>query len=442
MKINHENNIKFYSTNKESPSVDLREAVQNGLAPDGGLYMPERLPKLEDGFFEHLEGKPFTDVAFEVSKHLFSELDIPECTLHSMIRAACNFDVPLVEVDKDVYALELFHGPTLAFKDFGARFMAQLFGYYGKEANEKITILVATSGDTGSAVANGFFGIEGINVVILYPSGKVSPLQEKQLTSMGGNITALEVQGTFDDCHKMITKAFVDENLKQSMKLASANSINIARLLPQIFYYVYLCSQLRKAGKPIVVSVPSGNFGNLTAGIIAKQMGAPIDKLIASTNENDTVPQYLRSGVFNPKPSIDTLSNAMDVGNPSNFARMLELYGHDLEKMKQDISGVSFSDAKVKEVIAQVFKQHKYILDPHGAVAYLGLRNYLKDHHDSVGVFLETAHPAKFFEAVEQVIGASVPMPERLKKYTNQKKQATLLRNDFSELKNFLLTKN
>lgn len=430
--------MKFYSTNGKSPMVELEEAVMNGLAPDGGLYMPFSIPHFSNDFFKRADTLSFQDIAFEVGKHFFMPV-VPENTLKAIMQESFNFDVPIVELDKHLYVLELFHGPTCSFKDFAARFMARLFSFFAEKSQQKITILVATSGDTGSAVAHGFLNIKGIKVIILYPSGKVSPLQEKQLTGMGGNVTALEVQGTFDDCQKLAKQAFLDKELKGKMTFASANSINIARLLPQSFYYVYLCAQLNKKDKPIVVSVPSGNFGNLTAGIIAKRMGAPILKFVASTNRNDVVPQYLQTGKFKPRPSVSTISNAMDVGSPSNFSRMLELYENDVKKMRDDIYGASFSDEETREAISSAFKQYNYIMDPHGAVAYLGLCKFMKSSPGSLGVFLETAHPAKFFYEVEKTIGELVPMPDRLKAYIDRQKQAFLLRNSFPELKNFLL---
>jgi len=430
--------MKFYSTKHNSPNVELKEAVMSGLVPDGGLYVPISIPRLGSDFFEQASEVPFSDIAFEAGKHFFAP-DVPENVLRSIVKESFNFEVPLVKLHKNLYVLELFHGPTLAFKDFGARFMARLLGYFAQQSQKKITILVATSGDTGSAVAHGFFNVEGVQVVILYPSKKVSILQEKQLTTMGGNIRALEVQGNFDDCQQMAKQAFLDEELKQSMTLVSANSINIARLLPQSFYFVYLCAKLNKMGKPIVVSVPSGNFGNLSAGLIAKKMGAPIYKFVASTNRNDVVPQYLKTGYFESRPSVSTISNAMDVGNPSNFARMLELYDSDVEKMKRDIYGTSFSDAQTREAITEAFNKYNYIMDPHGAVAYLGLCDYLKDSDEFSGVFLETAHPAKFSDVVEKAIGVAPSMPDRLKAYLGREKQSTLIDNKFSDLKEFLL---
>ncbi|OGZ59565.1 MAG: threonine synthase [Candidatus Spechtbacteria bacterium RIFCSPLOWO2_12_FULL_38_22] len=430
--------MKFYSTQMKSPTVGLGQAVMNGLAPDGGLYMPFRIPRLPNGFFKKANSMSFQDIAFEVSKNFFIP-DLPKSILVNIVQEAFNFSIPLVELDKQLYVLELFHGPTCAFKDFAARFMARILGFFAEKLQQEITIIVATSGDTGSAVAHGFLNVKGIKVVILYPSGKVSSLQEKQLTSMGENITALEVRGTFDDCQKLAKQAFVDGELKEKMTLASANSINIARLLPQSFYYVYLSAQLSMKGVPIAVSVPSGNFGNLTAGIIAKRMGAPIAKFIASTNSNDVVPRYLKTGTFQPKPSVSTISNAMDVGNPSNFSRMLELYENDVRKMRDDIHGVSFSDVATREALLSVFKKYQYTMDTHGAVAYLGLVDFMKKFKGYAGVFLETAHPSKFFEEVEKVIGVPVSIPDRLKEYLDREKQAILLSNDFSEFKSFLL---
>lgn len=432
--------MKFYSTQKNSPIVGLQEAIMNGLAPDGGLYLPIEIPRLPSNFFKQADKMSFQDIVFAASKNFFLS-DIPQDTLEVFVREAFNFAVPLVEFDKQLYTLELFHGPTGAFKDFAARFMARLLGFFAKKSQKEITILVATSGDTGSAVAHGFLNVEGIKVIILYPSGKVSQLQEKQLTGMGGNITALEVRGVFDDCQKLVKQAFLDKELKEKMILASANSINIARLLPQSFYYLYLGARLKKENKPIVVSVPSGNFGNLTAGIIAKRMGAPIVKFVAATNRNNAVPEYLQTGEFKIRPSVATISNAMDVGNPSNFLRLLELYDNDVTKMKKDIFGASFSDEETKAAMASVFKRYNYIMDPHGAVAYLGLLDFMKGAKESIGVFLETAHPVKFSDEVEKAIGRSAPMPDNLKIYLNREKQAILFENDFSELKDFLLYK-
>lgn len=430
--------MKFYSTEKNSPPVGLREAVMSGLAPDGGLYMPEQIPRLPDDFFRRAGNASFQDVAFAAAQKFFMP-DVPEDRLADIVQEAFNFDIPLIELDQRVYVLELFHGPTGAFKDFAARFMARLFGFFVEKSQQEITILVATSGDTGSAVAHGFLNVPGIKVVILYPSGKISPLQEKQLTGMGGNITALEIDGTFDDCQKLAKQAFLDPELKEKTTLASANSINIARLLPQSFYYAYLCARLNSARHPIIVSVPSGNFGNLTAGIVAKQMGAPIARFVAATNRNNVVPEYLRTGNFIPRASDPTISNAMDVGSPSNFSRMRALYDNDVLKMRGDIYGASFSDRETRGAISDVFEKYHYSMDPHGAVAYLGLLDFMKNSPDFTGVFLETAHPAKFSAEVERAIGEPVPMPDRFREYSNRKKHAISMRNSFSEVKNFLL---
>ncbi|MCL5257961.1 MAG: threonine synthase [Patescibacteria group bacterium] len=430
--------MKFYSVRQKNSLVKLQEAVMNGIAPDGGLYMPSQIPRLPDNFFKKAGSMSFQDIAFEISKNFFVP-DLPQNVLKKIVEESFNFDLPLIELDKQLYVFELFHGPTCAFKDFAARFMARLLSFFAEKSRQEITILVATSGDTGSAVASGFLNVDNIKVIILYPSGKVSPLQEKQLTGMSGNVIAIEVQGSFDDCQKLAKQTFLDEELRKKMTLTSANSINIARLLPQSFYYVYLCARLKLKNIPLVVSVPSGNFGNLTAGVIAKRMGAPISKFIASTNTNSVVPEYLETGNFKPRTSISTISNAMDVGNPSNFSRMLELYDDDVEKMRADICGAIFSDSQTRDAIANVFNRYQYIMDPHGAVAYLGLIEFIKTFQEYTGVFLETAHPAKFFEEVEKVIKTPVPMPDRLKNYLEREKQAVFLNNDFDELKNFLL---
>ena len=430
--------MKFYSTNKKSPLADLKEAVMGGLAPDGGLYMPAEIPKLPPDFFKRAPSLPFDELAFEVSQKFFTP-DVPLPELRTMTAEAFNFAVPLVEIDKDLWVLELFHGPTAAFKDFAARFMARLFGYFAQHSPQEVTILVATSGDTGSAVAAGFLGVKGVKVVILYPSGKVSGLQEKQLTTMGGNITALEVNGTFDDCQDLVKQAMLDKQIQKRQALASANSINIARLLPQSFYYFYLAGQLQNSNKPLVVSVPCGNFGNLTAGLIARRMGAPIDKFVAATNSNDSLPRYLKTGKFVAKPSVATISNAMDVGNPSNFARMLDLYKNDIGKMRRDIEGTSFSDTKTRRAITKVFNDYGYTMDPHGAVAYLGLQEFQKKSPGSTGVFVETASPAKFAGVVEAAIGQPVPLPPKFKRLAKRQKQSILINNDFAQLKDFLL---
>ena len=442
--------MEFYSTNNKNLSADLKEVVLKGLASDGGLFMPKTIPHMPESFFENLHNLTFTEIAFEVSKKLLGD-DVPEDVLKTIIDDAFDFPVPLVEIKLGVSVLELYHGPTMSFKDFGARFMSRLMSYFLKGSEKELTILVATSGDTGSAVASGFLNVPGINVIILYPSGKVSPLQEKQLTTMGGNIKAVEVNGVFDDCQKMVKAAFVDEEIIKKFSLASANSISIARLLPQTFYYFYAYAKIVKSldktrdssgelKKPVVISVPSGNYGNITAGLIAKRMGLPIKKFIASTNANNVVPEFLEKGIFKARDSVQTISNAMDVGNPSNFARMLELYGHSAQKMSEDIIGFSFSDDETKHAIKEVYEKYNYLMDPHGAVAYLGLEKYMKDNdREANGIFLETAHPAKFGEVVEEVLGKKIDIPDQLKKYLDREKESTVISSSFSDFKEFLL---
>ena len=414
----------------------MREAVLRGLAPDGGLYMPLHIPHLPADFFTRLPSLSLQEIGIEVAGAFFGD-EVLAAELRGIVERAINFDAPLVTLDESTSVLELFHGPTLAFKDFGARFMAQLMSYFARDSKREITILVATSGDTGSAVASGFLGVPNIRVVILYPSGKVSPLQEKQLTTMGGNITALEVNGVFDDCQRLVKQAFVDPELSARLQLASANSINIARLIPQSFYYFYAVGRLGGA-RPIAISVPSGNFGNLTAGLIAKRMGLQVTRFIAATNANDVFGQFLQTGRFEPRASKETISNAMDVGNPSNFARMRELYPA-LEDMRRDIVSFSFSDKETRAAIGRVFKKIGYILDPHGAVSYLGFQTYLADHPDSRGIVLETAHPAKFPEVVEAELGKKIETPARLAAYAKKEKVSTRIDADFDALKTFLM---
>jgi threonine synthase len=431
--------MKFYSTNHQIKNASLKEAVLSGLAPDGGLFMPETIPEFPADFFETLDLMTFQEIAFEVARP-FLEADLPEFALKKIINEAFNFDTPLVPLDQNIFALELFHGPTLAFKDFGARFMARLMAFLNGDADKELALLVATSGDTGSAVAHGFLNVPGIQVFILYPSGKISHIQEQQLTTMGGNITALEVDGAFDDCQHLVKQAFLDPELTREMNLTSANSINIARLIPQSFYYFYAMSRLERTKAPAVFAVPSGNFGNLTGGLLAKRMGLPITRFVAATNANNVVPHYLASGNFEPQSTIATISNAMDVGNPSNFARILDLYQGDFEKIKSDIFGASFSDDQTRAAIKEVYQQHRYILDPHGAVGYLGLREYLANAEKSTqGVFLETAHPAKFQDVIQAALNESVEVPFRLKEYLNREKQSVRLSNHFTELKELLL---
>jgi threonine synthase len=431
--------IRFYSTQRKSPKVSLEEAMMRGLAEDGGLFMPDQISLLPESFFSQIHTLSFPEIAFEISKNLFQGA-IPEYELKRIVEKAISFDAPLKALFPEIYALELFHGPTLSFKDFGARFMAQLMGYFVQRKDQTLNILVATSGDTGSAIAQAFLGISGICVWILYPQGKVSRSQERQMTTMGHNITALEVEGTFDDCQRLVKQAFSDLDLRQKLALTSANSINIGRLIPQSFYYFYAYAQLKDRRLPLVFSIPCGNFGNLTAGLMAKKMGLPVSRFVAATNVNDSVPRYLESGVFKPHPSKHTLSNAMDVGNPSNFARMLDFYQHDVEKMRRDIFGVSFTDTQTKAIMLEVFDQRAYLLDPHGAVAYLGLMAYVAQHSGKVnGIFLETADPAKFADDVETIIGQKVSIPQRLKSVLSKEKQSVPLSAQYEELKKKLL---
>jgi threonine synthase len=425
--------MNYYSTNNKNHKVSLKEAVLQGLAPDNGLYMPEYIPQLPQDFFDTLHTRSFQEIAFGVA-NAFLKDDVPADALKKIIEHTISFDAPLVELEKSVFALELFHGPTLAFKDFGARFMSQLLGHFAKEEKREIVILVATSGDTGSAVANGFLGVPGTKVIVLYPSGKVSEIQEKQFTTLGQNITALEVDGSFDDCQRLVKEAFLDAELRNKFFLTSANSINIARLIPQSFYYFYAWSRLKDKSN-VVFSVPSGNFGNLTAGMIANRMGLPIKHFVASTNINDVVPEYLRTSEFKPRPSRSSISNAMDVGNPSNFARMLDLYQHDFEKLKADVAGFDFSDAETQTAMRDVFDKTRYILDPHGAVGYLGLKKYLADTKNATGVFLETAHPAKFLEVVEDTLRTEVQVPEQLKVFIKGSKTSINCSKNYIDFK-------
>lgn len=427
--------MKFYSTNNKNHKVDLRTAVIEGLAPDNGLYMPERIPVLDQSFIRSLPGLSFKEIGLEVTRTLLAEL--PAVEIQKLIDHTLQFDAPLVEIEPNVFALELFHGPTLAFKDFGARFLAGLLGYYAKEQDQEITILVATSGDTGSAVANAFLNVPGTRVVVLYPSGKVSVAQEKQFTTLGGNITALEINGTFDDCQRLVKQAFLDADLKKQYFLTSANSINLARLIPQSFYYFRAYAQLNTTN-PVVFTVPSGNFGNLTAGLLAQRMGLPIQQFVAATNANDVVPEFLKTEKFMPRSSVQTISNAMDVGNPSNFARMLELFNHDIEALKKCIKGYSFSDTETREAMQQVFNQTGYVLDPHGAVGYLGLKKFMSTQPTYSGIFLETAHPAKFADVVEQTLKTKLEFPDRLQKFMQGEKKSVLVSAEFDAFKELL----
>ncbi len=424
--------MKYYSTNKSVPLASFEEAIVKGLPEDNGLYMPEKITPLSKDFTAGLKDTTLQDIGVEVAGK-FIEDEIPAHDLKALVYDTLAFDIPAVAVEKDVYALELFHGPTLAFKDVGARFLARCLSYFSAKKERKATILVATSGDTGSAVAHGFLGLENINVVILYPKGKVSEIQEKQLTTLGQNITALEVDGTFDDCQALVKKSFLDKSTKDKYHLTSANSINMARLIPQSFYYFWAYAQVKEAGRPVYISVPSGNYGNLTAGLIAQRMGLPVDRFIASANANDIVPAYLANGVFDPRASVQTISNAMDVGNPSNFARMLDLYGGDVDEFRKHISGYSYTDEQTRNCMKEVYSQQGYMLDPHGAVGYLGLKAYMKDNA-GVGVFFETAHPAKFGDVVEDTINTTLNIPERLQAYVEKEKVSIEIENSYEAL--------
>lgn len=433
--------MKYFSTNKTVPSVSLMEAVTKGLASDNGLFMPERIEEFRPEFFKRIHQFSFQEISFEVAKKFFGD-DIPENTLKEIVEDTLNFDCPIVKVSDSMYSLELFHGPTLAFKDVGGRFMARLLRYFLQGFKKEVNVLVATSGDTGSAVANGFYDVPGIKVYVLYPKGLVSDIQEKQFTTLGKNITALEIDGTFDDCQKLVKSAFLDKELNGKMVLTSANSINVARFLPQAFYYFNAYARLREAGidSDIVFSVPSGNFGNLTAGLFAKFMGLPVKRFIAANNENDIVYKYLKSGKYEPRASVSTIANAMDVGAPSNFARILELYNHSHLEISTDMVGYRYSDKEIRETMKQVFVEENYMLDPHGAVGYRALKADLKD--GEVGVFLETAHPAKFTETVESVLGeGTVVLPEKLAAFMKGEKLSIPLSTEFVDFKQFLLNK-
>lgn len=434
--------MKYYSTNKTVSEISLKEAVTKGLADDKGLFMPERIEAFPPSFFETIHQLSFQEIAFEVAKKFFGE-DIPNDDLKTLVDDTLNFDCPIAHVNDNIFALELWHGPTLAFKDVGGRFMARLLGYFLQGNEEQVNVLVATSGDTGSAVANGFLGVPGIHVYVLYPKGLVSEIQEKQFTTLGQNITAIEVDGTFDDCQRLVKTAFLDEELKSQLTLTSANSINVARFLPQAFYYFNAYARLRERGltEDLVVAVPSGNFGNLTAGLFGKKMGLPIKRFIAANNENDIVYNYLKTGQYEPRPSVATIANAMDVGDPSNFARILDLYDHSHEAIKAEMTGYRYSDAEIREVVKDVYHKYGYLTDPHGATAYKALDESLQD--GEVGIFLETAHPAKFTETVEKIIGlGKVNLPEKLAAFMKGEKQTVPLSKDFEAFKKYLLARS
>ena len=432
--------MKFYSTKNRSNLVSLREAVLKGMPEDNGLFMPRSVPELPGGFFDNISSMGFQEISLQIANAFFGE-NLPAEDLEQIVTEAVNFDAPLVQVHDNIYSLELYHGPTLAFKDFGARFMARMTAHFVKNSARELNILVATSGDTGSAVASGFYDVPGINVIILYPSGKISEIQEKQIATLDKNITALEIDGVFDDCQKLVKQAFLDTELCSQIELSSANSINVARLIPQSFYYFYACAQLQADSQAdMVISVPSGNFGNLTAGLIARRMGLPVEQYIASTNINDVVPEYLGSGLFNPRPSKQTISNAMDVGNPSNFDRILDLYDSDYDKILQDVSGSAYTDDQTRQMISRLEEETGYILDPHGAVGYMGLKHYLTEHRDTAnGIFIETAHPAKFIDVVGPLVKNAPQIPERLGRFLDREKRSVKLKNDYAEFKSFLL---
>ena len=431
--------MKYYSTNGIVGNVSLDEAVIKGLAADKGLFMPEKIKQLPQEFFEQVDKMSLQEIAFSVAEAFFGE-DIPVDDLRKIVYETLCFDIPIVQVKENIFSLELFHGPTLAFKDVGARFMARILGYFVKGGNSKrINVLVATSGDTGSAVANGFLNVDGVQVYVLYPKGKVSEIQEKQFTTLGNNITALEIDGCFDDCQALVKSAFMDEELRSKMFLTSANSINLARFLPQSFYYFWGYALLKRMGREreVVVSVPSGNFGNLTAGLFAKQMGLPIKHFIAANNRNDIFYNYLQTGEYNPRPSIATIANAMDVGNPSNFARIISLYNNDYDAICKDISGGTFDDRQIAEAVKRVYSETGYLLDPHGACGYLALEERLGE--GETGVFLETAHPAKFKETIEGILQQGIGVPEKLQEFMRGEKQSVALGGSFKEFKEYLL---
>jgi len=432
--------MKYYSTNKKVSGVSLEDAVVKGLAEDKGLFMPDTIKVLPLSFFDTIENLSFQEIALTVADAFFGE-DVEAGALKKIVYDTLNFDVPLVPVEENIYSLELYHGPTMAFKDVGGRFMSRLLGYFiQKQQKAKVHVLVATSGDTGSAVANGFLGVEGIHVYVLYPKGLVSPIQECQFTTLGQNITALEVDGTFDDCQALVKSAFMDADLNAKMKLTSANSINVARFLPQSFYYFYAYAQLKKMGKAnnMVMCVPSGNFGNITAGLFAKRMGLPVKRFIAANNRNDIFLQYLNTGEYKPRPSVSTIANAMDVGDPSNFARVLDLYGDSHSSIKAEISGVSYTDEQIALTLKACYLKTGYLLDPHGACGYRALKEGLDV--GETGVFMETAHPAKFLETVEKIIGEKVEVPLKLQEFMKGEKKSLPLSKDFATFKNYLLS--
>ncbi len=429
--------MQFYSLNNHSHKVSFRDAVISGIAPDKGLYFPEEIEKLPKSFFDDLHKFSEHEVAFKAIRQFVTN-DVADEELWKILEQVLDFEFPLIEIEHNVSALELFHGPTMAFKDVGARFMAKCLGCFSEGNNEEVTVLVATSGDTGGAVANGFLGVNGVKVIILYPSGKVSEIQEKQLTTLGQNITAMEVNGTFDDCQHMVKTAFLDTEIKNRRKLTSANSINVARWLPQLFYFLFAYKKLKGTEKEIVFSIPSGNFGNICAGMVAQKLGMPVQHFIAATNCNDTVPQFMKSGQYHAKPSKATISNAMDVGNPSNFVRIRQLYDNDISLLRKNLSSFSFSDEQTKQAMQKVYENSGYITDPHGAVGYLGLKKYQEKYPETHGVFLETAHPVKFLDVVAETLSVTIEIPEQIKRIIQLEKKSIQIAT-YNELKSFLV---
>ena len=431
--------MKYYSTNHKAPLASLHEAVVRGLAPDRGLYMPERINRLPQEFFDNIDKLSFQEIAYNVAQAFFGE-DVEPEALKKIVYDTLAFDCPIVEVEPNIYSLELFHGPTLAFKDVGARFMARLLQYFlKKEGKGEVNVLVATSGDTGSAVANGFLGVDGIHVYVLYPKGKVSPIQECQFSTLGQNITAVEVDGVFDDCQALVKSAFMDADLNAHMRLTSANSINVARFLPQSFYYFYAYAQMKKLGlaDQLVVCVPSGNFGNICSALFGKKMGLPIKRFIAANNANDIFFKYLQTGKYEPKASVQTIANAMDVGDPSNFARIYDLYGKDHAAICADISGATYADSQIADTIRQVEATTGYVCDPHGACGFRALQEGLEP--GETGIFLETAHPAKFKDTVDSILGKSIDIPAKLQAFMQGTKQSTPMTRHFADFKQYLL---
>jgi threonine synthase len=430
--------MNYYSTNKNSPLVDFKEATIKGQAPDKGLYFPEKTPALDKSLLAKLRDLSNEEIAFRVIRSYVGDT-IPENKLFEIVTETVNFPIPLVKIKDDIFSLELFHGPTLAFKDIGARFMSRCLGHFVSKRDKKITVLVATSGDTGGAVANGFFNVEGVEVVILYPSGKVSAVQEKQLTTLGSNIKALEVKGTFDDCQQMVKQAFTDEEINGKLFLTSANSINVARWLPQQFYYFFAYKQWPNGDEPPVISVPSGNFGNICAGLLAKYCGLPVAHFIAACNANDVVPRFMQTKELQAQKAVATLSNAMDVGNPSNFIRILEMFRHYFPEVEENLSAISVSDDDTVATIKSVYDQYQYLLDPHGAVGYYGLQQHIDNNPGRKGIFLETAHPVKFPDAIQQTTGTTISLPDSVKNIMTLQKNSVLMEPSFDMLKAYLL---